>query len=448
MAAIRGAARSATPAAGWAGQGQAPTAPRTGNSLDWVTGYGLVAVVAVLFSISGGMLWLVGYNYDGLTGNPATKIHPSTYLLVLMFAWRACTFGNPVGYMLTIADRRPASALLAVMSIMLLVVVIIRQRPGMAGMIDTFVAAALLVMMLAEADEKTFARMQTVVHAVMTVNALLALFEFATKTLVFPYRLDGEVFMNDLRSTALQGHPLSNATITSIYVLALLSGSKSLSMPLRLGLIGLQCAALVVFGGRSAMVTTIALGGIYLLFSGVAYLRRGRISLPGAALAVMLASLLPVVVVMLFSYGFFDALLERFVSDSGSANARVEMFELFKHFEPRDLIVGPDIDLIESLRRINGLEQGIENPIIRLLLYQGAFFTLLLFFGFVLFMHEVARRCHPGIWLTMLGWLILLNTSESLASKTTLMTKFVVIALALYRPVKVAGRPGAQGVPR
>lgn len=439
MAAIRGAARSATPA-GWAGQGQVAATRPAGNSLDWVTGYGLVAVVALLFSISGGMLWLVGYNYDGLTGNPATKIHPSTYLLVLMFAWRACTFGNPVGYTLAIADRRPASALLAVMSIMLLVVVIVRQRPGMAGMIDTFVAPALLVMMLAEDDERTFARMRTVVHAVMTANALLALFEFATKTLVFPYRLDGEVFMNDLRSTALQGHPLSNATITAIYVLALLSGSRSLSMPMRLGLIGLQCAALVVFGGRSAMVTTIALGGIYLLFSGVAYLRRGRISLPGAALAVVLSSLLPVVLAMLFSYGFFDALLERFVSDSGSANARVEMFELFKHFELRDLIVGPDIDLIESLRRINGLEQGIENPIIRLVLYQGAFFTLLLFLGFVLFMHEVARRCHPGIWLTMLGWLILLNTSESLASKTTLMTKFVVIALVLYRPVRVAGR--------
>ena len=441
--ATRGAAN---PAAGWAGSGQA--AARAGSSVDWVTRFGLVATVALLFSISGGMLWLVGYNYDGLTGNPATKIHPSTYLLVLVFAWRACTFGNPVGYMVAVADRRPASTLMAVISIVLLVVVIARQRPGMAGMIDTFVAPALLVMMLGEDDEKTFARTQTVVHAVMTVNALLALFEFATKTLVFPYRLDGVVFMADLRSTALQGHPLSNATITAIYVLALLSGSKSLSMPLRLGLIGLQCAALVTFGGRSAMVTTIALGGIYLLFSGVAYLRRGRISLPGAALGVMLVSLLPVVLAMLFSYGFFDALLERFVSDSGSANARVEMFELFKHFELRDLIVGPDIDLIESLRRINGLEQGIENPVIRLVLYQGAFFTLLLFFGFVLFMHEVARRCHPGIWLTMLGWLILLNTSESLASKTTLMTKFVVIALVLYRPARSGVRPGAQRLRR
>ncbi|TPK97855.1 hypothetical protein FJ938_25950 [Mesorhizobium sp. B2-4-14] len=442
MTASRPAVRAATSAAGWG----VPVPAAAGNSMDWVTGYGLVAAVALLFGISGGMLWLVGYNYDGLTGNPATKIHPSTYLLVLMFAWRACTFGNPMGYVVTVADRRPASALLAVMSIVLLVVVIVRQRPGMAGMIDTFVTPALLVLMLAENDEKTFARLQTVVHAIMTANALLALFEFATKTLIFPYRLDGEVFANDLRSTALQGHPLVNATITSIYVLALLSGSKSLSMPLRLGLIGLQCAALVAFGGRSAMVLTIMLGGCYILIQGLRTLRMGRVNLLGAALGFILAALIPVVIVLAASYGFFDALLERFVSDSGSANARVEMFDLFQHLELRDLIVGPDIDLVESMRRISGLEQGIENPIIRMVLYQGAFFTLLMVFGFALFTHEVARRCHPGIWLPMLGWLMLLNTSESLASKTTLMTKFVVLALVLYRPTRAVVR-GRQATP-
>ncbi|MER9328735.1 VpsF family polysaccharide biosynthesis protein [Mesorhizobium sp. M0488] len=437
------AVRPANPAAGWAAPGQAAAASRAGDSVDWVTRFGLVIMVAVLFAVSGGMLWLVGYNYDGLLGSPATKIHPSTYLLVLVFAWRSCTFGNPVGYMMAVADRRPASALMAAISIVLLVVVVVRQRPGMAGMVDTFVAAALLVLMLAEDDERTFARLQTVVHAVMSANALLALLEFATKTLVFPYRLDGEVF-TDLRSTALQGHPLANATITAVYVLALLSGSRSLSMPVRLGLIGLQTAALVSFGGRSAMMTTLVLGGIYLLFRGVAYLRRGCVSVLGAALAVLLATLLPVAVAALFSYGFFDALLERFVSDSGSANARVEMFELFKNLGLPDLIVGPDIDLIETLRRINGLEQGIENPIIRMVLYQGAFFTLLMLFGFALFMHEVARRCHPGIWLPMLGWLILLNTSESLASKTTLLTKFVVLALVLYRPARAVARQRMQ----
>ncbi|WP_246672237.1 MULTISPECIES: VpsF family polysaccharide biosynthesis protein [unclassified Mesorhizobium] len=409
--------------------------PRT-VPVDTLTRLGITVAVLLLFSVSGGMLWLAGYNYDGLQGSPLSKIHPSTYLFVLVFVWRSCTFGNPAGYVVHVTNKRPATTLMAVISTVLLFVVILRQRPGMAGMIDTFVAPALLVLLLSEDDEKTFARLQTVIHVVMTVNALLALFEFGTKHLVFPYRFDGAVFVNDLRSTALQGHPLSNATVTSIYVLSLLSGSRSLPTPLRLALVGLQFCALVVFGGRSGMVLTILLGGVYLLVRGVAHLTTGRVNLLGAALVIMLAALLPLALALAGYYGFFDALLERFVSDSGSANARVEMFDLFRHLELRDLIVGPDIDLLDSMRRISGLEQGIENPILRLTLYQGAFFTLLIFFGFALFMHEVARRCHSGIWLPMLGWLILLNTSESIASKTTLMTKFVVIALALYRPVR------------
>ncbi|MEZ2329815.1 VpsF family polysaccharide biosynthesis protein [Mesorhizobium sp. RCC_202] len=412
--------------------------PRT-VPVDTLTRLGLTGVVLLLFGMSGGMLWLAGYNYDGLQGSPLSKIHPSTYLLVLVFVWRSCVFGNPVGYVVHVADRRPASALMAVIAAVLLVVVVLRQRPGMAGMIDTFVTPALLVLMLGEDDEKTFARLQVVVHTVMTVNALLALFEFATKHLVFPYRFDGVVFVNDPRSTALQGHPLSNATVTAIYVLALLSGSRSLKTPLRLGLVGLQCAALVAFGGRSAMVVTILLGGAYMFIRGIAQLRTGRVNLLAAALVVMLCALLPLAVALAGYYGFFDALLTRFVSDNGSANSRIQMFDLFNQLELRDIIVGPDIDLLESLRRISGLEQGVENPIIRMTLYQGAFFTLLIFFGFALFMHEVARRCHPGIWLPMLGWLILINTSESLASKTALMTKFVVIALALYRPARSHG---------
>lgn len=438
MASIPAGSARPVPGYGMAG-------PRT-VPVDTLTRLGITVAVLLLFSISGGMLWLAGYNYDGLQGSPLSKIHPSTYLFVLVFVWRACTFGNPVGYVVHVTNKRPATMLMAVISTVLLFVVILRQRPGMAGMIDTFVAPALVVLLLSEDDEKTFAQMRIVIHAVMTVNALMALFEFGTKHLVFPYRFDGAVFVNDLRSTALQGHPLSNATVTSIYVLALLSGSRSLSTPLRLALVGLQFCALVAFGGRSGMVLTILLGGVYLLIQGLAQLRTGRVNLLGAALVIMLAALLPLAIALAGYYGFFDALLQRFVSDSGSANARVEMFDLFRHLELRDLIVGPDVDLLDSMRRISGLEQGIENPILRFTLYQGAFFTLLIFFGFALFMHEVARRCHPGIWLPMLGWLILLNTSESIASKTTLMTKFVVIALALYRPARgIAGPAPGDG---
>ena len=62
MAATGTDTRTANPAAGWAGSGQV----RAGDSVDWITRFGLVATVALLFAISGGMLWLVGYNYDCL----------------------------------------------------------------------------------------------------------------------------------------------------------------------------------------------------------------------------------------------------------------------------------------------------------------------------------------------------------------------------------------------
>ena len=57
---------------------------------------GTLAAVLVLFCVSGGMLWLVGYNYDGLAGSAATKIHPSTYMIVLVFCWSLIASGDPV----------------------------------------------------------------------------------------------------------------------------------------------------------------------------------------------------------------------------------------------------------------------------------------------------------------------------------------------------------------
>jgi len=100
---------------------------------------------------------------------------------------------------------------------------------------------------------------------VMSVNALMALYEFATRTLTFPYRFDGEVFPFDLRSSALQGHPLTNAMVTTCYLLALMSGAKTVPGPLKAALILLQFAALVTFGSRAATVVTLALSTIYCL---------------------------------------------------------------------------------------------------------------------------------------------------------------------------------------
>ena len=109
------------------------------------------------------------------------------------------------------------------------------------------------------------------------------------------------------------------------------------------------------------------------------------------------------------------------------------MFDLFPYFSLRDLIVGPDLGYLESLRRINGLEWGIENPIVRMTLYQGAFVTLVVLVSFGLFLRELIQGRERGTWLPILAILILLNTSESIAAKTTTVAKIVVVIACMFR---------------
>ncbi len=200
-----------------------------------------------------------------------------------------------------------------------------------------------------------------------------------------------------------------------------------------------QGAALVVFGGRTALLTSLLFGLVYGAGALLGLLRRNRISLIAAAIGCLMIAAVPVAIGGLAELGFFNDVIGRFVSDGGSANARKEMFDLLAMFSLGDLVIGPDTQLVDTLRRINGLEWGIENPFIRMTLYQGAIVTALVTLAFGLFMYELGRG-RRGVWLPMLVWVILLNGSESIATKTTLVAKFIMVVLCLYPLGSRAGR--------
>ena len=53
--------------------------------------FAILAITTILFAVSGGVLWVIGVNYDGLTGSPISKIHPDEglrhiglYIVVLL----------------------------------------------------------------------------------------------------------------------------------------------------------------------------------------------------------------------------------------------------------------------------------------------------------------------------------------------------------------------------
>ena len=400
----------------------------------------LVLWAVILVGVSGGMLWAIGLNYDGLTGSAASKIHPATYLAVALFGWMLLRAGNPVAPVAQALGRRPASVLLALCGVLLLVLIAARGGTGLAGSIDTFVLAGLLPILLLDRDAATLTRMETVFHVIMVANALLGLFELASGQRFFPFRLDGLAFETDTRSAALQGHPLSNATVTACYILALATGGGRLGPALRAGMIALQLVALVTFGGRSATVTTLVLGSAVGLVALARLLRGGRIPLIGAACACFALTLVPVAVAVLAAVGFFDTLLGRFSSDGGSAQARVDMLTVFDAIPFRDLLLGPDLLQVTTLRRIYGLEWGIENSILSDALYHGLLMTGLLVVAVALYLAEIARSCRRGVWLPILAFVILINTFEGLAGKTTLLAKFALMLIVLFPKVPMRGR--------
>lgn len=393
-----------------------------------------------LVGVSGGLLWALGLNYDGISGSAPSKIHPATYLAVALFGWTMLRAGNPIILLADALSRRPASVLLAVCGVLLLALIAIRGGTGLAGSIDTFVLAGLVPILLMDRDAATLGRLETVYHLVMLANALLGLFEAVSGQRFFPFRFDGLAFETDTRSAALQGHPLANATMTACYILALAMGGGRLTPLLRAGMITLQLVALVTFGGRSATVTTLVLGTGVGLFVLNRTLRSGRIPLAGAACACFALTLVPVAIAALAEVGFFDTLLNRFVSDGGSTQARLDMLTIIDAIPLRQLMLGPDLLQVSTLRRIYGLEWGIENSILSDVFYHGILVTGLLVVAVGLYLAEVARTCRRGVWLPILEFVILVNTFEGLAGKTTMLAKFALMLIVLFPPGRCAPR--------
>ncbi len=194
----------------------------------------------------------------------------------------------------------------------------------------------------------------------------------------------------------------------------------------------LQFAALVVFGGRTAIVVALTLTPFFAIYAVFASLRRGRVSLLVAAAVVAIVPLLALGVGVALDSGLADRLLMRFVDDNGSAATRVIMFDMLSPFSIPQLIVGPDIEEVESLRRHLGLEQGVENPFIRMTLYQGGFVMALVFGSLVWFFRELLRGRGLRVLGPVIAMAVLLNASESIATKTNFLDKLVLMFVCMF----------------
>ncbi len=387
----------------------------------------------LLFGVSSMTLAAAGVAYEQAGGSFLQKLHPSTYAAGLALAVRFLAQRNPLGWLAAQTGRFPGATYFTATWIAMILFAAFVQRIPLSPIIDSFLCSVALLVLYADADDRTRATLRLALHAFMLVNACIGIGEFVTGARLTPYVAGGKVILHDYRSTALLGHPLVNSGAAAAYALMLIwNADRAMGWMLRSFLVAMQGAALVTFGGRTAIMLLAALGALRLIGPGVRILGGQRFDMRGALLAAFAAPFGFLCVAVLAQRGAFEGLVERFSDDKGSAEARLLIFRLFDYFSVGDLLLGPDQQQLNTIQNTLGIEYGIESSWFGLLFGYGAIMTLFFAIAFAALMWEYWRRCRPGAWPLFAYLFVQLTSAAGISVKTLMFSQFAVLLLAFF----------------
>ena len=412
----------------------------------------LVATFACIFTlcvVSPTLLENAGFHYAMPGGFPWEKFHPATFLAATALVLRIAADPRPAQAATTILAADPALVLYVVAVTIAAVHALTVSGLPFTGLVDTFILPALLVALLSTLRTHLRQKAALLVCVLIGGNAVIALIEFLTGWRIVPVAfvdtgiVDPSDFRaaasGDWRATALLGHPLQNAVITGAFLVCLASrGCRWMDARLRVLLGSLSLCAMVAFGGRASLVLALIALAVIVLSNVARSLATGQ-ALPTRALAVCLIAVpfIAGAILIVAGEGFFDKLLERFVNDQGSAEARVLMWDLFNPFTWSSILLGPDPEVVTLHQHLLGIELGIESFWVAITLAYGLIVACVLFCGLGVFCWRLITSGRVGTTAVLLYYFAVASSSTSLSGKTTglaLITLFIMTLLDHARP--------------
>jgi hypothetical protein len=392
----------------------------------------LLAVTAA-FTLSSAVLtsWKIHYLTAG--GNFYEKLHPATYFTLFAFSLLLIRSRGPVGELNRMFSESKLLLAYLLCWLFLLIQVIVLERP-FTVIIDTFLLPILIAMVMWQLSPSQKRPLAWAVHFTILVNVVLGYYEYFSGHRLIPLTLGDVVVMGEWRSAALLGHPLTASGIVGAYVLALVL-RPAICPPLlvRLPLIAFSLGSLMAFGGRTSLVTVLAVIGLVGGFEAIRLVRGRRMPLPAAILAICVLFAAGAIIFAALDLGIFDKMLLRFSSDKGSTLARYATFSLLSHFDWHELILGPNPVRVNALQSQLGLNYGIENFWIASVVQFGLVHTILLTIGLVCFFAELLRRSNSAAWAIVLLIVIIAASSVSFSSKNIQLAQFVILISVLLR---------------
>ncbi|SDX36882.1 hypothetical protein SAMN05421681_10523 [Lysobacter enzymogenes] len=393
-----------------------------------------LALLAYLV-LSPALLTVLGIPYDAPYGPFWFKLHPGDYPLLMALACSLAACGNPLVEGLRRLRAQPLLAAYLAAVVLAFAYSLLRHGPsGSAFFIDTLMMPAVAALVLVALGDARLRGLCRLLLAAVVANAVIGLVEVALQRHVVPYTVAGGVAVieDKFRATALLGHPLENALLTSVALLA------ALDLPLpslrRWALCGLLVLALLAFGGRASFLLSASALLVQAVLRARAGLRAGRygyLHIVGALLVGLIAA--PAAAAAVWKSGLGARIFQGLYLDD-SASVRLRIFEVFDHLDGYDLLFGIAPQQIQELALRIGLSQNleaIENFWLFMLLLLGVFGFLVFAAGLGAGLYWLWRCAGSGARWALLVFLITASTTNSLASKTSALVLLFALLCCL-----------------
>lgn len=403
----------------------------SGISIEWAVVALTTVTILAIGLIPPELLTALKIHYIRPGGGFYEKIHPATYLVFAAFMLLLVRGGDPIGELERIISTAKLLLVHYFACGLLVFQCLVLKRP-FTSVIDTFllpVVLSVIIWSLVPAQRKPLV---VAVHAVIWINIALGLYEFISKHRLVPITVGNLVVTGDWRSTALLGHPLSAAAIVAMYIMCVVlrRGTQTLSLLVAPALIVATCA-LMVFGGRMALVAVVVVFAGRIVMGAVRLVRGERFGLTTVILVTGGIMLIGATIPIILGTGVFDHMIERFSSDKGSAHARVITMQLLSLFDWKELLLGTVPSQSSAIQSMMGLQYGIENFWVACIVQYGIIQTTCITIGLVCFFAELLRRSVPSARVVVFFIFIVAAGSVSFSSKNITLSAYVALIVLL-----------------
>ena len=291
-------------------------------------------------------------------------------------------------------------------------------------------------------DQVIRANIKKLILLLFTFNGLMAIYERLTLTLYYPYDLIRFEFDYELdemmafRSSALLGHPLTNALIMSIIMTFILISDFNVIKKYSLCLIGFF--SLFCFNARAAIMIS---AGIFALYNIRPIIHKGESLSRRFFSAILLVSFI-IIGAYLFSAGFAGRFEERGnLSEDGSALARIEVFGILSQYGISNFLWGLPYKDVENMAiAVLGMTH-IENWFILSTMLVGLVVTTVVTFLFIpVYRYAIKPYSRYSSFLIFISTIVLASTNNSLATGIPALSIFFACCYA-FSPIDIVAEP-------